>query len=397
MFYVAFLWNIFQMAKVEQAFDIGKILQRLLLYLNGFMEEKDYIVRFMQGECSKEEQELVLSEAARNPEFKKMLIELKNIYVHENMPDREASEAEYASFKEYAMQRMLLEEDEMATERHLEREANEGKSRRHFFKTLSRVASWSAAAIVIILLALNLRYHYLEFHDDKEVVAEVLTSSLPIESVNTLYTAKGVKGETILPDGSKVILNSDSRITYPAKFTGSTRDIEFSGEGYFEVQKDSLHPMVVRCNKNFRVIVYGTTFNIKTYNNDNNAKTTLISGSIKIVENVDGKEFVRDIAPNQTYTIEESRQLATLEQKVDTEKVCEWKDGILSFDSTPFSEVVKILERWHGLQIIVKDNSKLNIPITARFTTESIVQIMDLLKFSTGIGYSISDNIVTVK
>ena len=367
------------------------------------MENKDHIednkliIRFLQGECTDQEQELILKEAAHNPEFKQMLIELKNIYVYENMPDKEASEEEYTGFREYAMQRMLLEENERDTERHMEHDFNGGKGGRYGYKMISRVASWSIAAVMLILLTLNLRYHYLEFHEGKEPVAEVLTSSLPIESTNTLYTAKGIKGETILPDGSKVILNSDSRIKYPATFTGSTRDVEFSGEGYFQVQTDSLHPMVVRCNKNFKVIVYGTTFNIKTYNNDNNAKATLISGSIKIVENINGKEFVRDIAPNQTYTIEESRQLATLEKEVDTETVCQWKDGILAFNSTPLSEAAKILERWHGVQINIKNINILDIPITARFTTESIVQIMDLLKFSTNLKYTIKDNVVIVE
>lgn len=357
------------------------------------MEEKDYIARFIQGECSPQEQEFVLKEAARNPQFKQMLLELKNIYVHENMPDSEATDSEYADFKKYAIQRRLLEESETP----LWADEQQVTVKRNNRRLIYRLVSWSAVAVVIMLLSLNLWNYRMGLPAEAESVAEIPASSLAVESVNTLYTAKGIKGETILPDGSKVILNSDSRITYPAKFTGATRDIEFSGEGYFEVQKDSIHPMVIRCNKNFKVIVYGTTFNIKTYNNDNNAKATLISGSIKIVENVNGKELVRDIAPNQTYTIEESRQIATLENEVDTEKVCEWKDGILSFDSTPLGEVAKILERWHGLQIRIENSSKLDIPVTARFTTESIVHIMDLLKFSTGISYSIEDNIVKVK
>lgn len=374
------------------------------------MEDKDYVARFIKGDCTQEEQELVLKEAARNAEFKQHLYELKNLYVHENMPDKVATDQEYSDFKKYAMQRMLLEEPENRNEFEQFHIAAKQKNRR---RTVMGIINWSAVATAIILLALNLKFNFIHSEQSagaqevavaqsvEEVVGEaaavVPVKSLPQESVNVLYTAKGVKGETVLPDGSKVILNSDSRIIYPARFSGSTREVEFSGEGYFEVQKDSLHPMVISCNKNFKVIVYGTTFNIKTYGNDNTAKTTLISGSIKIVENVDGKELVRDIAPSQSYTIVENRQLATLETKVNTEKVCEWKDGILSFDSTPLSEVAKILERWHGIKIVVEDSGKLDIPITARFTTESIVQIMDLLKFSTDIKYSVGDNVVFIR
>ena len=364
------------------------------------MDDKEYIARFIQGECSPQEQEFVLKEAERNAEFRQLLYELKNIYVHENMPNTRATEDEYAQFRKYAMQRMLLEETESSDKvEQIHQEAKQKNRRR----SVLGIFNMGAVAAIIVLLVLNLKYHFLqETSENEEVVqpSELVannTETAAQEAVNVLYTAKGVKGEALLPDGSKVILNSDSRITYPARFSGDTRDVEFSGEGYFQVQKDSLHPMVIRCNKNFKVIVYGTTFNLKTYGNDNTAKTTLISGSIKIVENVDGKELVRDIAPSQSYTIVENIQMATLETKVDTEKVCEWKDGILSFDSTPLSEVVKILERWHGIKIVVEDPGKLNIPITARFTTESIVQIMDLLKFSTDIKYSVGDNVVSIR
>lgn len=365
-----------------------------VMEMQNHIEDNELIVKFLQGGCTELEQDFILKEAARNPEFKQMLVELKNIYVHENMTEQSASDSEYAAFKRYAVERMLLEEPEKWAENDENRRVMDKK---RISGMVTRIAAWSAAAIILVLLSLNLRYWHLESDKNNAAVAEVPVSTLPVEAVNTLYTSKGVKGEIILPDSSKVILNSDSRIKYPAKFTGSTRDIEFSGEGYFEVKKDSLHPMVVRCNKNFKVVVYGTTFNIKTYNNDNNAKTTLISGSIKIVENIDGKEFIRDVAPNQTYTIEENRQLATLEKEVDTEKVCQWKDGILAFDSTPLGEVAKILERWHGLQIVINNGNMLDIPITARFTTESIVQIMDLLKFSTNLKYDIKDNVVTVE
>ena len=77
-----------------------------------------------------------------------------------------------------------------------------------------------------------------------------------------------------LPDSSRVWLNSDSRISYPDEFTGNKRVVSLSGEAYFEVTKDSLHPMVVLTNKDFTVEVLGTTFNIRSYENDATAETT---------------------------------------------------------------------------------------------------------------------------
>lgn len=349
-------------------------------------ETEDIIIRFIRGECSQTENEFILKRIREDSGFKKELIELKNIYTHESMPQTEATEKEYADLKKHIAKKESSKSINNIT---FNRKSDVAK-------IIGKILSYSIAASLIILLALNLKFNWLVDSATPQKT-EVLTSLLPTESVNTLYTAKGMKGETILPDGSKVILNSDSKITYPAKFTGSTRDIEFSGEGYFEVRQDSLCPMVIRCNKNFKVMVYGTTFNIKSYNDDDNAKTTLISGSIKVIENIGGKEFIRNIAPNQTYIIERITQTTKIEKKVNTEKVCQWKDGILSFDSTPLHEAAKILERWHGVKISITNNSLLDIPITATFTTESIVQIMDLFKFSAFINYEIKDNVVVIK
>lgn len=359
------------------------------------MEEKnEMITRFITNRCTAEESQQILKMAHKDPALKKELIELRNLYIQQSMPGTSSTNKEYSIFKEYIAHKEL--------DNKIRYSANDlPQTRRKKGKILYKFICWSAAACIAALLTLNLKYHWTANVSAPaypvEAVSEDAVTEISKENLHTLYTAKGIKGETILPDGSRIILNSDSRITYPSKFHGPTRDIEFSGEGYFQVKKDSLHPMVIRCNKNFKVVVYGTEFNIKSYENDNKAKTTLISGSIKIIENIGGKEFVRDIAPDQTYTIEENKQYATLKKGVDTQRECEWKDGILSFNSTPLHEAAKIMERWHGLKIEIQDPQKRNIPITARFTTESIVQIMDLLKFSTNIGYTIKDNIVTIK
>lgn len=358
------------------------------------MEEKDrMITRFITNRCTAEEIQQILKIAHKDPALKKELIELRNLYIQQSMPETSGTEKEYSLLKEYIAHKEL--------DNKTKHSGNLPYTGRRKGRILYKVLCWSAVACITVLLVFNLKYYFTDNTpiqaSTSTTLSEDIATSISPEHLHTLYTAKGIKGETILPDGSRIILNSDSRITYPPKFQGPTREIEFSGEGYFQVKKDSLHPMVIKCNKNFKVVVYGTEFNIKSYDNDNKAKTTLISGSIMIIENIGGKEFVRDIAPNQTYTIEENKQYATLRKGVDTQRECEWKDGILSFNSTPLHEAAKIMERWHGLKIEIQDPKKRNIPITARFTTESIVQIMDLLKFSTNIRYTIDDNIVTIK
>ncbi len=337
--------------------------------------EEDIILRFIEGKCTPEEQMQVFEKMENDPDFKNEMLVMKNLYVNRNLPENEASDEALTKFRHFVESK----------------EASENKGQKRGRKWIM-APLWSAAAVIIVLLALNLTFNR-SGQKGKEPTVQI--STLPTEMVNSLYTAKGVKGTVILPDGSKVALNSDSKITYPASFSGSSREVEFSGEGFFEVAKDSLHPMIIHCNKDFRVEVYGTTFNLKTYSNDNTARTTLISGAIRVVEKKFGKEISTDIIPNQEYVITNNAESKVKTLKNPDVKYA-WKDGKLLFDSTPLSEAAKILERWHGVKIVIENKNLNNIPITASFSTESLVQIMDLLNFSMEIDYRIKDSVLYI-
>ena len=218
-------------------------------------------------------------------------------------------------------------------------------------------------------------------------------------TMHTLYTERGVKGFILLPDSSRVWLNSDSKITYPEEFNGKTRNVTISGEAYFEVQKDSLHPMIVMTNKNFSLEVLGTSFNIKSYDNEDNAMATLYTGSIKMhYRDVNtSKISTIKLKPNETFNytpkLAEVKQFISL--KPENDKA--WKDGALVFEDTPMPEVIKMLERWHGTKFIVKNDEIYQYKLSAVFTSESIVQIMEIMKLIMPIKYSCKNNVVTLE
>ncbi len=350
------------------------------------MKEEELIAYF-NGTCSKEQAEEVELWALENEANKDNFIKLKNLYISSTMPIERASDNEYLAFKQMALNRYSQEvRDEV-----IKKDKKPKKKPHNYF-------IYSAAACVAVLLVLNLYYNWLAV-EPKE--PRVLISSLDSTSINTLYAAKGTRGEVILPDGSKVWLNSDSRIKYPANFSGASREVEFSGEGYFDVVKDSTCPMIIRCSKGFRVEVYGTSFNIKSYDNDEIAQTTLYSGSIKLVRKNGLKESATQILPNETYYVKEGTKPQDLEpvelEPVVLKNISAWKDGVLVFDSKPLKEVAKILDRRHGYTINIENKSLENLPITAKFKSESLVQILELLRFSTGLEYSINENQVLIK
>lgn len=259
-----------------------------------------------------------------------------------------------------------------------------------------RIAYFSAAAVVAVLLSINLLLtHGKSFRADTDFT---LAQELSSEKIRTLYTEKGVKAKITLPDNSTVWLNSDSKITYPAKFDSDIRRVELSGEAYFEVTKDSLHPMIVKTNKDFSIEVLGTSFSVKSYDNDNIAKATLFTGSISMhyKDKSSNEHKILKLKPEESFVYYQEKAIPKQVRYKDNEKEIAWKNGELIFNQTPMNEVVKMLERWHGTKFIIENQEVFEDKLTASFQTESIVQIMEMMKYCIAMDYKVNNNIVTI-
>ncbi len=252
----------------------------------------------------------------------------------------------------------------------------------------------SAAAVIAICFSIWM----LLGNQSQNIQPIRLASSTPAQEImNTLFTEKGVKGFTTLPDGSKVWLNSNTRISYPNSFSGKTRDVSLSGEAYFEVAKDSLMPMVITTNKNFKVEVLGTSFNIKSYDNDHKAETTLYNGSIRMHYKNNKSQRVENhtMKPNESFVYYDNKYEAKPTQPKNPQVQKAWKEGQLIFENTPMIEVIKMLERWHGTTFVINNKTIYKYSLTATFTTESIVQILDMMQYAMPIKYTYKDQTVT--
>ncbi|SEM84982.1 FecR family protein [bacterium A37T11] len=157
---------------------------------------------------------------------------------------------------------------------------------------------------------------------------------------NILSTPKGGQYQIILPDGTKVWLNSQSSITYPTRFNGDTRTVEISGEAFFDVAQVKDKPFTVKSNGQ-ETIVLGTAFNINSY--EPVVKTTLVSGSIQ----VRGSNAVILSPGEQSINKENTLTKA----KADIEQTVSWHNGYFRFHDTPIREVMKQLERWYDIQV----------------------------------------------
>jgi ferric-dicitrate binding protein FerR (iron transport regulator) len=203
----------------------------------------------------------------------------------------------------------------------------------------------------------------------------------------------GVKGKVLLPDSSEVWLNSNSTLRCPAEFASEVRYVELDGEGYFKVRTESDWPMYIKTSKGVTARILGTEFNLSSYSNDSEVKLTLVNGKVEVY-NQHNKKI--GVLPNERLIISDHAVPVRKSHLVSTEDDSAWKEGYLIFANTPMQEVVKKLERWYGVHITLSDKELFGYSFTARFQSESVTQVLDLLKISSNIRYRIKDKNVTL-
>ena len=152
--------------------------------------------------------------------------------------------------------------------------------------------------------------------------------------------------------------------------------------------------MLVKTSKDYTVKVTGTTFNLSSYNDDDKLVITLISGEVSLINNKRKRNNEIKMVPNQELTILSEK--SKLKENANTVKSTAWKDGLLLFDNTPMREVIKKIERWYGVNIIVKDSKIYDYRFTAKFKSESVSQVLEILKLSSNINSHIEDTTITL-
>lgn len=202
----------------------------------------------------------------------------------------------------------------------------------------------------------------------------------------------GVKGKMTLPDGSIVVLNSSSRLVYPQQFDKNSREVYLDGEGWFEVVTNKESPMYIKTSKGYTVKVTGTSFNLSSYANDSDLVATLVEGKISL----SGEHIVDEISMSPMEEVTISNENVSYKKSIDPTFATYWKEGVLAFDDTEMATVINKIERWYGVKISVKDSSILKKRFTAKFKSESINQVLNILRISSGIKYTIKDNVVVL-
>ncbi len=248
--------------------------------------------------------------------------------------------------------------------------------------TLSNITKWlSRAAAVLFIPLLGIVFYLLSNNN-------IQTDKFADLTVDSLEVISPIGSRTVvqLSDGTEVYLNYGSKIKYPRNFTGNTRSITLTGEGYFNVAHNPDKPFIVKTGK-LNVKALGTEFNVRAYPDLDVISTTLVEGKVVIEKNLAGEktEQIGTMVPGQhvAYNLN-SGEIAS--GKGSSKKYIAWKDGKMVFDNTPITEVTHELSRKYNVDIEVEHDLKY-LTYTVTFVDDPLFLILDLMKETTPITY----------
>lgn len=285
------------------------------------------------------------------------------------MIEKENPNSLNALLENYEKQKTI---DAVADWEQLRKRITSDRNRRLFFNYLRNTAA--------ILLPLFLVYQY--------TLYPILKKSGSIVETITVTSAPGMVTKTILPDGSEVWLNAMSSLTYPLRFTKKERTVQLSGEAYFKVVSDERHRFNVKTPQEMVVSAYGTEFNVNAYESETNCEVTLASGQVEVSSNAGSKATEVLMSDEKAILHVSSGNIHVV--SADTYVETAWKDGKMVFRREKLDKIVARLSRKFGVDIVLDGDRLKEYEYTATFTDETLEDILDLLKRSAPITYSIS-------
>lgn len=208
---------------------------------------------------------------------------------------------------------------------------------------------------------------------------------------HTISTPKGGEYQVILADGTHIWINADSKMRFPAVIRGNTRNVELTGEAYFEVAKNKTMPFEVKAGHQL-VQVLGTHFNVNAYADEKVHKTTLLEGSVRVSS---GKEQ-HLIQPGEQARLSAGGQQGFKIEAVDVEEAIAWKNNKIMFSSRPLEEVMRQVSRWYNVEVVYKGNISKKVFTGSISRYENVSKVLEMLELTNLVHFKIEERRITV-
>lgn len=325
------------------------------------MDER--IAKYFNEELSSTERVQFLHEVDSNETLKKQFAEYQNLYallnLNPQLENRRIGKQKYDRFVHQKQNRILRK------------------------LWLSRIGY--AAAILILVVSSSLLT--LWYTQDEEV-------AFVANEMNTLYTPAGQRACLVLQDGTEVWLNAKSKLVYPAQFTEKERRVKVEGEAFFNVAKDSVKPFIVSA-MDVDMEVLGTQFNVYCYPDAGYVETSLLEGSVRVFFSGKEKEGVL-LKPDQQVTAANGKMVV---KPIKLNDHFLWRDGVYAFENEPLIDILKKLELYYDVKIVVEDTTMFNETYTGKFRQrDSLDDIFKILQQIRSFKYckDTENNIITL-
>lgn len=326
------------------------------------------LARYLSNECSEEEKAEVEAYLALDPENRQLAASMKAVWDTPE-PRRETSDVSRL-WDEVAEKAGISARPEVLSHKGI----------------VSRVVEWwqpgapqirvyAAAAVLLITTSLAFLW-----------ASEMVTFPWDSQAAQfeTRTVANGARDKLILADGTRITLDAGSRLRYPEVFSGDTRDVFLSGEGYFEVASDAEKPFVVHADRAV-VKVLGTRFNMRAWQMDKTVTVAVVEGKVSLGSEETVQESVV-IANGQASTLPESGPPAE-PYPVDIEKHMGWMRNEVFFERAPLGEILYQLERWHNVRFVLEDSSIAAEQLTVHIRGKALDDVLELISVLTGLDY----------
>ena len=241
-----------------------------------------------------------------------------------------------------------------------------------------------------------------------QIIYTVNGTGASSNALNTLETSRGERSQVQLPDGTTVYLNAASSLSYPAIFSKQQeRKVTLSGEAYFEVAKDKLHPFIVQTSGQ-QVQVLGTHFNINAYTNETVIKTTLLEGSVSVtplsagsgssaaaVKPVKAAKDAIILKPGQQSSLTKTEKL--LVRDVDVQAEIAWINGKFVFEHENIRSIMRKISRWYNVDVIYEGDVENKALWGSISIYADVTKVLEVLAGTGAVKFEIRDNTIIVK
>lgn len=356
--------------------------------------DSHFLIKIIKNEASEEDKKLFenwLNESDENKEEFGTLVLLWKKVADSQMPSLPDQILQWEKIRAELAQLSNPVEEETKSNTPLQLVKPEHK--RFDFKPKEGVREYAwvlkVAAVLIFFISIPFLLFINKSHDLSQQTKPFVNSQSEI--LYAVEAEKGVRKTILLPDESLVYLNVDSKLTYPEKFTDSTRIVELEGEAYFNVSHDVSRPFKVIC-RNTVTVVKGTEFNIKNRNDEVSIVLT--------------KGIVETFKKNSSVGIELKKgEMITFDEKIGFSKPVKanishylaWRKGKFSFSHTSLEDVMDEIGRYYNIEVEFRNPSERSKIITGVFDADSLEHIFSIIGLTLDIKINLSGSKVIVQ